>query len=327
MTTYPRPKKIGGHLIREVIQLLRSANFDLPLSSHILIACSGGPDSLALAHLLISYGRRVIDQSKISLLHINHGWRGKKSDQEAAYVKQLARKWKVPVTVIKLSKKKIKAGESWEEVARTVRKNIFKEEAKNRGGLVFTAHHADDLAETLLWRLFTGSAESHGGGIIIQHGIEVRPFLRVRKEQLKKYLKEENINWCEDSTNLEGRFLRSKMRLELMPKVEKLFPRAVDHLIDLALKAQTNSDGTLGGTSDQAEVVSQFFSATGVRLRKSHWGVLNSDKIHRPGWYGEIHLPGGWRFKREKPAVKKKTSQTIVRCSERWVLEKLETRK
>jgi tRNA(Ile)-lysidine synthase len=231
---YPKPRNTGGHLIREVIRSLRAQGAALPLNSHILIAASGGSDSMALAHLLANYGRRVAPKSKLKLLHVNHGWRGKESDGDAGFVKAKAKEWGIKAKVVRL-KDQPKSGESWEAAARAARKEIYRREAKalGRNTIVLTAHTADDLAETLLWRICTGAFATHSKGILPRHGIEFRPLLNVRKRTLQDYLKEEGETWHEDRTNHEGRFLRSKMRRELMPALEKIFPRAVDHLVDL----------------------------------------------------------------------------------------------
>ncbi len=91
-TPYPKPGEHGGRLIRSGIKTLRErAHLDLPLDAHILCACSGGPDSVALAVLLARYGRRLA-AAKITLLHINHGWRGRESDADARWVGRLAQK-------------------------------------------------------------------------------------------------------------------------------------------------------------------------------------------------------------------------------------------
>src|SRR5207302_1079372 len=133
-------------------------------------------------------------------------------------------------------------GESWEEAARTQRQVIYERLARERlpeTTLVLTAHHADDQAETLLWRLFTGTSLTHGGGIRARHGAEFRPLLRVRKATLKAYLEEEDHPWREDATNHEGRFLRSRMRRELIPAITKIFPDVIEKLARLALEVQS----------------------------------------------------------------------------------------
>src|SRR5271167_2083638 len=102
MQAYPKPRETGGQLIREVVRSLRMQKFKLPLgdiTSHILIAVSGGADSIALAHLLIQYGRRVVSRDAIRILHVNHGWRGAESDRDEQLVRAFARKMGVPFSV------------------------------------------------------------------------------------------------------------------------------------------------------------------------------------------------------------------------------------
>lgn len=223
---YPSPGPVGGRLIRVLVASARSAGLKLPLTSHILCACSGGVDSVALAVLLAKYGRRVGGVAGISLLHVNHGWRGKESDADERFVVKLGKTLGVPVRVRRIGEKP-KKGESWEAHARSLRKAIYLEEAAEKG-LVFTGHQADDQAETRLWRLFTGAFATLGEGILPRHGVEVRPLLGVRRSDLVAFLKEEKQIWREDATNQDPRFLRARMRRELMPVIEAIFPGAID---------------------------------------------------------------------------------------------------
>lgn len=304
-TQYPVPKRVGGSLIRKLIAEFRANRVDLPINSHILIAVSGGVDSLALAHLLLKYGRRVVDPTRIQLLHINHGWRAAESDADAQFVQKFANRWGVPLLGHRLkppTPADLK-GASWEDAARRSRKNIYEKEATHRGAKILTGHQADDLAETLLWRIFTGAVDSHGGGIAFAHGAEIRPLLNVRKDELKAYLKEERQAWREDATNAAGRFLRSRMRLTLMPEIEKLFPRAVEHLVRLAQQASQAESSESSQNQNHFEALGALFSATGIRMRRAHWDALKKNPVR-------LTLPGGWRL-----------SKHSVDGAERWVLE------
>lgn len=312
--SYAIPRATGGRLIRRVIRLLREYRVQLPIGSHIHIATSGGSDSIALAHLLIHYGRRVGPKAKISLLHINHGWRGKESDADEQFVRTAARRWGVKIKVVRLRPPKSGKGESWEDLARVARKKVYAQLGE-KGAVVFTAHHGDDLAETLLWRIFTGSHETHGGGIAVRTGAEVRPFLGCRKQELQQYLEEEGESWREDRTNFEGRFLRSRIRLELIPVIQRLFPKATDHLIAAALKAQA---GPIEADARDLPVLNEalgaFLGAAGLRIRRAHWGSMLGAIRKDPAWHGELHLPGGWKIRREK---------SVKPVRDRWVLERL----
>ena len=307
---YPKPGPIGGTLIREVIALMRSRGIDLPITSHILIATSGGSDSMALAHLLVHFGRRVVDRSQISLLHINHGWRGEESDGDEAFVESIGKKWGVRVIAKRLTRPAETSGKSLEEEARTARKELFSEWAKREDANVLTAHHADDLAETVLWRLLTGAVETHGAGITFQHGVEMRPFLSLRKSRIQNYLREVGQSFRVDQTNFSNRFLRARIRSHLMPEVEKIFPRAVEHLANLGLKAQGSITGPSSGSYDShdkimAPVAEILMGNAGLKLKRAHFGMVFEKSVANENWHGEIHLPDGWKLIREKKKKEK----------------------
>jgi tRNA(Ile)-lysidine synthetase-like protein len=310
MAMYSKSGPIGGKLIRDVLSFWReqtSQSQGLLITSHILIAVSGGADSMALAELIVKYGRKVADPRKIRILHINHRWRKEQSDQDEVFVREAARRLRVPITIVRL-KPPVKDGGSLEERARKARKRIFKRLSEKYRAPVLTAHHADDLAETLIWRLMTGSASTHGGGISFQSGVELRPFLKIRKKILKNFLLEEGRNWREDPTNHEGRFLRSKLRATAMPALEALFPRMVERLVEQGLNAQRKQP-------QQSETdPSLLFSAAGLELRRAHFILLKKLQSRVEAGRskrGEWNFQQGWKLKWE-------TSDKI----QRWILER-----
>lgn len=295
---YPKPKENGGHLIRNVIGTLRRAEIGLPISSYILCAVSGGADSIALAHLLVHYGRRLAPRGKIGVVHINHGWRGKESDEDAEFVAACAAAWDVPCEVIRLDSQP-KKGESWEAHARQERKRHFLQLAQERQAQILTAHHADDLAETVLWRILSGTAETHGGGILLQDGPILRPLLQVRREALRAYLREEGQTWREDSTNAQDRFLRARLRQRVMPELEAIFPRAIEHLVQLGINVQ--AQGRARHVHLTQSAIGALLGASGVTLRRPHWEAYR-EKAQDSRWEGSIDLPGGWKLsKAPKP--------------------------
>lgn len=309
---YPKPNAVGGKLIRAVIGALRDEAWcELPLNSHILCAVSSGADSTALGLLIAKYGRRAVKPGNLSFLHVNHGWRGEESDGDEAFVRAFGERLGVPVIVHRL-KARAKRGESWEEDARKQRKRIFAQEAKRLGARVLTAHHADDQAETLLWRLMSGEAETHGGGILASHGVELRPLLGVRRAVLRRFLQEEGQDWREDSTNQEGRFLRARMRMELFPQLEKLFPNAVENLAKLARSASAKPG--VEPRPSEARPLESLVGMAGVGLRRAHWEALKKSQVlgEKYGWRGEFHLADGWTLRGE-----------IGRVREKWQLEKV----
>jgi tRNA(Ile)-lysidine synthase len=260
---------------------------------------------MALAHLLTRYGRKIAPKASFRLLHVNHQWRGQESLEDAEFVKACAKRWKVPVTVRTLPPPDLLAetpkdrSRSPEDLAREHRKRIFQKEASKHKALVFTAHHADDFAETVLWRLLSGNAKTQGGGILFAHGVERRLLLRTRKSDLKQYLIEEGESWREDLTNYDTRFLRARMRAELMPQLEQLFPRAVQHLVALGLDAQRGAP-SLGAPLDPSETLLKL--PVGIKLRRAHWEAIEETVSDRKT--GELSLPGGWKLRRETQSAR-----------------------
>ena len=122
-----------------------------------------------------------------------------------------------------------KDGSSVEALAREGRKRVYDQVSKAIGAkYVLTGHTADDVAETMLWRL--ASSGRTDGGIDVLHGKELRPFIDVWKQEILAYLKESKQKWFEDPTNRSKRFLRSRIRHECMPALETVFPKVKQHL-------------------------------------------------------------------------------------------------
>jgi len=298
---YPKPQAAGGRIIRKVIGALRDHQIALPLDSHIHLAVSGGADSVALAILLAKYGRRIQpDLKKITLLHINHGWRGIESDQDAKFVEKFAQKLGVNSETYRLAQqnpreKKSHSPEAW---ARRERKEVFA-----KCDLVWTAHHQDDQFETLLWRLFSGQSATHGGGIFFRANNELRPFLNVTREELREFLKEEKQAWREDSSNEDTRFLRNRLRHELIPLIEKIFPRAKNELLALAAGNGSQGGGANGLAAKTTDALAPLFGLRSLGLAQLGRAQIQAVSKHlaiNPNWVGKIDLPKNWQLVRER---------------------------
>ena len=312
---YLKAKPTGGKLIRRVIKHLKDQGLKLPLEVPLYIAVSGGSDSVGLAHLVVHLGRKIVtDRTKISLIHVNHRWRGSVSDLDEQWVIQLGKHWGVDVRVHQLDPNLSQT----EEVARTHRKKIFKKILGEGPGLLMTGHQGDDLAETVLWRLCTGAAQTHGGGIGLLIGQEIRPFLTTRKSEIVKYLGEVGQNFRTDSTNFSSRYLRGKMRLHLMPTLEEIFPQAIRHLVDAALLAQKEESQIPG--IQLANPVMELLRAKGIKARRPHWDFVlqQNGSTERSG--DVIHLPDGWQLTRvilptEKWIFRKNRRHSVFECT------------
>ena len=227
MSPYPKPSDIGGTIIRKVMALLKENEIPLPIERPILIATSGGVDSMALAHLISTYGRRIINPDLITLLHFDHQWRKESGTVEKKAVQSLAKKLGVKFVSVKLKPHRQKAlSKNLEEDARLKRNEFYSSKAgiAKEYEFVFTAHHADDVVETLVWRFLRGELFEQNEGILFQDNTVLRPFLKVMKEELYHYATAEKVPFYEDPSNRAPGQMRAFFRTELQPLLSQHFP-------------------------------------------------------------------------------------------------------
>ncbi len=208
----------------------------------LLLALSGGPDSLALFYLLLKYRQNSL--LNFSVAHVDHGWR-EESAAQALQLSELAHLMQVPFYL-----KKIHPGQlngNLEAACREERLRFFEKLSQEHDfQAVLVAHHADDQAETVLKRVLEGSSLTSLGSLCEQtnlYGIQLwRPLLKFSKSELQKWLENEGhkaTKAFEDSTNLDPKFLRGKFRVQIIPQLAKDFGKEVCHnLQHLADEAQ-----------------------------------------------------------------------------------------
>lgn len=186
----------------------------LILSSHrLLVAVSGGIDSMVLLHLLHS------NAYKITVAHVNFGLRGKDSDLDEKCVISFCKKNKIPYYTKATDTKKIATAQklSIQEAARNIRYHWFSELITELGlDKIITAHHADDSIETLFINLFRGAGIMGLQGIPSVNGNIVRPLLFATKNEIHDYAEKHQIKYREDKSNLKDDYLRNKIRHHLM---------------------------------------------------------------------------------------------------------------
>lgn len=196
--------------------------FDRPF----LLAYSGGPDSKALLYMLLKCQKRY--SFKLVLIHVDHGWR-EESRAEAAEIMREAEGLGLPVYLRRLEEAPTSNMEAW---GRKGRMDYFKEVYDQVGAEgIFLAHQADDLAETVLKRLFEGAHFSRWGAIspdAEQEGMRLlRPLLGRSKEELVQWLSRQGEKGFCDPSNNDTRFLRGRMRKELIPLLSTHFGKEI----------------------------------------------------------------------------------------------------
>lgn len=204
-----------------------------------LLGLSAGPDSMALFHLLLE------EKIPFHVVHIDHSWR-ESSSKEAEFVAHYCKEKNIPFHLYVLSPPNEK--NNLEDKGRKERLSCFSHCIKKENlSALMLAHHADDQAETVLKRVLESSfisnlsalrASSQFGDLTI-----LRPLLPYTKKQLLAYLHENKVPYFEDPTNYDTRFLRAKMRQELLPQLSKDFGKNVTtSLCRLGKQAQELAD-------------------------------------------------------------------------------------
>lgn len=199
----------------------------------VIVAVSGGPDSVAL--LCILHELRYDLGIRIRIAHIDHKIR-KDSSSDYLFVKKLAQKLLIPFTGTAINVKKIRKGGSLEDKAREARFRFLIQTAKKyKANVIALGHTRDDLAETVLMRIIRGTGLSGMRAILpkrtIQSVLFVRPLLEASKAELKLFLKKKHIAFRTDSTNTEKQFLRNRTRLHLVPILENQYNKNTKKLL------------------------------------------------------------------------------------------------
>lgn len=194
------------------------ANFSFLIEKKLLIACSGGLDSVVLTHLIKQLN------FEMALAHCNFSLRGKESDGDEMFVIGLAKSLEVPIFAETFNTKKFAEEHkiSTQMAARDLRYNWFAEILKDfKYDYLLTAHHLDDDLETFFINLSRGTGINGLIGIPRENNKIIRPLLNFSREEILKYAKANNLKWREDSSNKKADYLRNRLRLEVLPQFKK----------------------------------------------------------------------------------------------------------
>ena len=209
----------------------------------IVVAVSGGADSLALADLLYRSQRRF--KLKLCVAHFEHGLRGNESLADAEFVKNFASEREL-LCIVESGDVKSFAAEkklSIETAARELRYK-FLEDVRQRLNFdaIALAHHADDQAETILMRILRGTGSVGLSAMQMKTDKLIRPLLNFKKSQLEGYCQNQNIQPQIDSTNFEADATRNKIRLNLLPILKEYNPSIVETLCRLGESAAIDTE-------------------------------------------------------------------------------------
>ncbi len=221
--------------------------YDLFLSKDkLLLAVSGGVDSVVLCELCLQAGFDFV------IAHCNFQLRGDESDQDENFVRELGKKYNKEVLVKRFDTKGYSTEHkvSTQVAARELRYSWFyellattpaapsaslrrpKDSRLPTPDLLLTAHHSDDNIETVLMNFFKGTGIAGLRGILPKQGKIIRPLLNFRKEELLEFARANNLSWVEDSSNATDKYSRNYFRQQIIPLVQKIYPKADEIMLD-----------------------------------------------------------------------------------------------
>ena len=296
---------------------LEAIRFDDARGRHLLVALSGGADSVALLTLLCA--RREADDLTLTAAHFHHGIRGAEADRDAEFCRELCARLGVQHIEGRGDVPALARARSigMEAAAREARYAfLLKAQAQCGADWIALAHHMDDQAETVLMHLLRGAGPDGACGMARLERNLYRPLLDTPKSALREYLAANGIPWREDGTNADSGTPRNALRLNVLPEIEKSYPSAAAALARHAKSVRIERDFVAKLTDDflRARLES---GAYGRRLRldgdeeeallrralrKLH-GELDAKQLEAltgliRGNRGAMELPGGLRAER-----------------------------
>jgi tRNA(Ile)-lysidine synthase len=243
----------------------------------VVAGVSGGPDSIAMLHLL--YRFRDLYQIEITAAHLNHNFRPGFAERDAEFVKDFCNRIGIPCVIefCDVPRMAEQLGLSSEQAGRKARYELFYRVMGQKGyNKIAVAHNRDDQIETFLMRLIRGAGAEGLGGIRPKRGSIIRPLLEVPRTAIEGYCSQHRLNPVIDHTNLEPIYTRNKIRLELLPYLRERYNPSIDRsILDTARILMQESDY-------MTETAGQAFKELVVRSRQ-HALELDAEAI------GKLH--------------------------------------
>jgi len=253
-----------------------NAKFSFLYDKNLLIAISGGIDSVVLTHLLYKLN------FTISLAHCNFSLRGKESNEDEEFVIALGEKLQIPTYSIKFETEEYakEKGISTQMAARDLRYDWFQKIANEKNiDYIITAHQKDDVLETFLINLTRGTGLDGLTGIPEIQGNIVRPFMIFTRNEILVYAAKRKIEWREDRTNSSIRYVRNKIRHKVVPVLKELNP----NLLDTFYNTLENLKGSQQIVKDRIQNVKE--KITKIHKKELHFSIPEIKKLSNPKIY------------------------------------------
>jgi tRNA(Ile)-lysidine synthase len=242
-------------------------------STRVLVAISGGADSMALLSAL--YALRTTFDLSLHAAHLDHGLRGEKSAADADFVRERCASLAVPATIERCDTRRAAAESRTgiEEAARNLRYQFLIRTAQSSGAKwVALAHNADDQVETILHRLLRGTGLSGLRGMPVTRPLAegvtlIRPLLAVTRAAIEGELRQRALTWRDDASNADVEFTRNRIRHRLLPLLRAEFNPQVDAaLLNLSLQAREAESIVQAAAAQLLERATLAAGADGVRI-------------------------------------------------------------
>ena len=218
MDNIPNSKVWSGTGMRiKVVETINKFGM-LKQNDNILVALSGGADSVTLLHLLNSLQEYSFN---IWACHVNHQIRNQEAQRDEDFVRDLCKNLTVPLIVetVNVPELSNKNSKSLEEMAREVRYNIFNKLANKLNAKIATAHTLNDSIESVILNLTRGTGLKGLCGIPAKRDNIIRPLIEISRTQIEEYIRNNNLNFVNDSTNNNLGYKRNRIRHEIVPKL------------------------------------------------------------------------------------------------------------
>ncbi|WP_291528329.1 tRNA lysidine(34) synthetase TilS [Bacteroides sp. UBA939] len=290
----------------------------------ILVALSGGADSVALLCLLLDMGYNC------EAVHCNFHLRGDESDRDEMFVRELCFQREIPLHVrhFQTTEEAAKQHISIEMAARELRYAWFEEiRQEQHADVIAVAHHKDDSAETFLLNLIRGTGINGLLGIRPKNGYIVRPLLCLDRKDIMEYLQETGQTYVTDSTNLHDEYTRNKIRLNLLPLMQEINPsvkksilRTAGYLNDAALVYKSNiTEGKQKVQTEQGILINAILQEPApetLLFEILHPLGFNSAQIKDifaslNGQSGKIFLSKEWRIIKDRELLLIEPANTV----------------
>lgn len=281
----------------------------------VCVAVSGGSDSMCLLDCLLRHD--IIKKEMLSVVNVDHGIRGEESARDSAFVREFCETRGVRLTFRKADIPALAkiGGRSTETAARIFRRNLFDEIISGGDAdVIFTAHNADDRAESVLMHIFRGAGVGGLVGMRVSDGNIVRPLLGCAKAEVLEYIGINGVPFVEDSTNADDAYDRNFVRLRVLPLIKQRYPGVTDALLRLSdTAAETLSSSVIVSDGDSVTVplaalcgvsARAAFIEIGLTVDFSYDNIADVVALRDKRTGAGVDLPHGYRADRESDCVR-----------------------